>query len=79
MAFLTSEDSFIQSCPAMNALPEVGKRSVQRIFIVVVFPAPFGPRKPKIVPSSTSKEILSTAVIPSNFFDRFFTEIIDTF
>ena len=33
--------------------------------ITVDFPAPFGPRKPKICPSSTSRSIPSTAFIPS--------------
>src|SRR2546430_4181745 len=31
------------------------------IFIVVVFPAPFGPRRPKISPGSTTRSIPSTA------------------
>jgi hypothetical protein len=31
--------------------------------IVVVFPAPFGPIKPKISPSTTSKDTLSTATV----------------
>jgi len=34
--------------PATRAVPAVGVSSVQRIEIVVDFPAPFGPRKPKI-------------------------------
>ena len=38
------------------------------ILIVVVFPAPFGPRKPKISPSRTRKETASTAVnVPKHF------------
>ena len=32
--------------------------------ITVDFPAPFGPRKPKICPSSTSRSIPSTAFMP---------------
>jgi hypothetical protein len=35
---------------------------VSSILIVVVLPAPFGPKKPKISPSSTSKEMSSTAL-----------------
>ncbi len=42
-------------------------RSVS-ILIVVVFPAPFGPRNPKISPSGTLKEMLSTAVMVPNRF-----------
>ena len=37
----------------MNALPAVGKISPISILMVVVLPAPFGPTKPKISPSST--------------------------
>ena len=70
MDFLTSEDSSMQSCPLMTAFPDVGDRSVQRILIVVVFPAPFGPRNPNIVPSSTSKEISSTAAIVPESLDQ---------
>ncbi len=33
------------------ALPDVGKMSPISILMVVVFPAPFGPTKPKISPS----------------------------
>jgi len=34
------------------------------IFNVVLFPAPFGPKKAKISPSFTEKEVLSTALKP---------------
>jgi hypothetical protein len=44
------------------AVPEVGLRRVFNILIVVVLPAPFGPRNPKISPSLTSKSIASTAL-----------------
>ena len=43
--------------------PAVGGRKQVRTRIVVVFPAPFGPRKPTICPFSTSKEMLSTATV----------------
>jgi len=39
-------------------LPEVGAVNPEIIRIVVVFPAPFGPRKPTISPFFTSKEML---------------------
>jgi len=45
------------------------------IFIVVVLPAPFGPRNAKISPSFTLNETLSTALKPLNSFVRFFTSI----
>ena len=50
------------SYPATSADPAVGAASVHSILIVVVLPAPLGPRKPKISPGSTSNEISSTAV-----------------
>ena len=41
--------------PRILALPPVGKTRPIRILRVVVLPAPLGPRKPKISPSSTVK------------------------
>ena len=52
------------------ASPEVGLIKDVRIFRVVLFPAPFGPRKAKAEPLGTSKERLSTAVISSKVFVR---------
>ena len=43
------------------ARPDVGRMRSSRMRIVVVLPAPFGPRKPKISPSSTSR---SSSVMP---------------
>src|SRR5713226_560329 len=51
------------SYPATEAQPEVGGRKQVRTRIVVVLPAPLGPRKPTICPFSTSKEISSTATV----------------
>ena len=79
IAFLTSDGSSRQSCPAMKAFPEEGARRVQRILMVVVLPAPLGPRNPNIVPSSTVKEIVSTAVRLPNFLTRFSTLIMDNY
>ena len=36
-----------QVCPKIRTSPEVGASSPSRISIVVVFPAPLGPRRPK--------------------------------
>ena len=44
-----------------HILPEVGGRKQVSTRMVVVFPAPLGPRKPTICPLSTLKEMLSTA------------------
>src|SRR5207245_1824577 len=62
------------SSPATLATPDVFRRRVVRILIVVLFPAPFGPRNPKNSPSSTLKDILLTACVPSPYvFTRFST------
>src|SRR6266849_6260572 len=50
------------SWPAMSTLPEVGASVVVRIEMVVVLPAPLGPRRAKNSPGSTSNEIPSTAL-----------------
>ncbi|MBY9007121.1 MAG: hypothetical protein KGD63_10210 [Candidatus Lokiarchaeota archaeon] len=41
----------------------------------MVFPAPFGPKSPKISPSFISKFTPLTAVMSSNLFTRFLTII----
>ena len=43
--------------PATCASPFVGARKQVKIRMVVVFPAPLGPRKPSTSPRLTSKEI----------------------
>ena len=45
------------------------------ILSVVVFPAPFGPRKPVIAPSRTLKLRSSTATVLRNRFVRLATSI----
>src|SRR5208282_2442234 len=49
------------SIPITDAVPDVGSSMVASIESVVVFPAPFGPKSPKISPRSISKLIWSTA------------------
>ena len=39
------------SKPATEAFPEVGESNVDRIDMIVVLPAPLGPKRPKISPS----------------------------
>src|SRR5215472_7367993 len=63
MRFFTSCGFSCTSKPAIVALPAVGGRKQVRTRIVVVFPAPLGPRKPTIWPFSTSKEMSSTATV----------------
>ena len=49
------------SKPATDALPAVGRMSVHSMLIVVDFPAPLGPRNPKVSPACTSKSTPRTA------------------
>jgi len=58
------------SNPATVAVPSVGRSTVVSISIAVVLPAPFGPSKPKISPSSILRFKWSTAVSFPNFFVR---------
>ena len=64
--------SFFKSCPQILMLPPFGFISPTNILIVVVFPAPFGPKKPNISPSSTEKEIsFIISLFPSFFLSPF--------
>src|SRR6476620_809469 len=56
--------------PSISTLPLVGVSSVVNILIVVVFPAPFGPRNANISPASTANETSRTAVISPKVFTR---------
>ena len=58
--------SFGISKPQILIVPFVIPQSPHIIFIVVVFPAPFGPRKPKISPSCKVNETLLTATLFPN-------------
>src|SRR5687768_3900157 len=48
-------------CPSTDSSPPEGGQVQEIIFMVVVFPAPFGPRKPKHSRSPTSKSTPRTA------------------
>src|SRR5260370_1916322 len=64
------------SKPAAVAVPELGGRKHVSPLIVVVLPAPLGPRKPTIWTRSTSNEMWSTAVLRAYLLERSFTLII---
>src|SRR5581483_7856128 len=69
------------SWPAMVATPPVGLRTVHRMRMVVVLPAPLGPSRPKTSPGWASKLMLSTASTSPrrrsrNDFVRFWTWIM---
>ena len=54
-------------------MPEVGGVSVVIMRISVVFPAPFGPSKPKISPCGSTVKLMSlTAVEIAESFDEMF-------
>jgi hypothetical protein len=55
---------------ATVAAPEVGAMRVPSVRTIVVFPAPFGPRKPNTSPWPTSKVTSAKAVRAPNRFDR---------
>ncbi len=78
ITFLISSRFFVTSKPPMTAVPFVGLSIPLRMLIVVVFPAPFGPRRLKSSPCLISRFKLSTAVTSSNFFTRSFTIIVET-
>src|ERR1700683_951505 len=71
----TVSRSVVTSCPATLAVPEVGSTRVHRILMVVDFPAPFGPRKPKVSPAATSKSMPATGSISPYFLVSSLTEI----
>ncbi len=56
-------------------VPAVARTRPRMIRSVVVLPAPFGPRKPVIVPSRTLKLRSSTATVFRNRFVRCSTSI----
>src|SRR6266568_8471554 len=55
----------------MVTRPAVGRMRPTSIRIVVVFPAPFGPRKPKTSPWRSANEALATMVRSPMTFVRF--------
>src|SRR2546425_1456810 len=62
--------SVFRSCPSTVARPDVGGRRVVSILIVVVFPAPFGPRNPKTSERAMSNETRSTATLSPKYRDN---------
>ena len=55
------------SCPVISIKPDVGLASPVSMLIVVVFPAPFGPRNPKTSSFSTEKLTFFTALKSPKF------------
>src|SRR4029450_3666318 len=65
------------SRPSSFIEPLVGRCSVVSIWMVVVLPAPLGPRKAKISPEETSNEMPSTALTSPKVLTRFSTWIME--
>src|SRR5882724_10209651 len=76
MRFLTSKDCSRTSKPATVAVPDVGGRKHVSMRMVVVLPAPLGPKNPTICPFSISKEMWSTAVLRAYLFVSSLTVIM---
>src|SRR5580765_2619487 len=72
----TSVDCVIGFRPSISIVPLVGVSSVVNILIVVVLPAPLGPRNAKISPRPTSSEMSLTADTSPYFFTRLAMRII---
>src|SRR5262249_49804678 len=64
------------SKPATVAVPALGGRKQVSMRMVVVLPAPLGPRNPTIWPFSTENEMWSTAVVRAYLLVRSETLII---
>src|SRR6476660_5884189 len=58
----TSRPRVWQSAPKTAARPEEGRTRSSRMRMVVVLPAPFKPRNPKISPTRTSRETSFSAL-----------------
>src|SRR4051794_13027063 len=66
----SSRSFFRQVRPRISTSPESGVVKPSRISIVVVFPAPFGPRRPKHSPLSTDRSSPSTAFTSGKYLRR---------
>src|SRR6185503_12601625 len=75
MTRLSSRRSFSSEKPSIVTSPAVGRRRPVSILMVVLLPAPLGPRKPKNRPRGTSNEMPSTATFLRKAFVRWRTTI----
>src|SRR6202162_3694816 len=58
----TSTGCVVRSSPRISIRPALGARRPVSILMVVDFPAPLGPRKPKNCPGATRRSMPSTAI-----------------
>src|SRR5579875_2455891 len=70
--------SVVNGLPFTRTRPAVGLSSPRIIRIVVVLPAPFGPRNPVTFPGSTRNDRLSTASVSPKRLVRPFASIIES-
>src|SRR6185503_8492779 len=73
---LAASGSRARSRPLMNTRPDVGLRRPATTRMLVVLPAPLGPRKPWISPAATSRLTPSTAVKAPYLLTRSSTRIM---
>src|SRR3954453_14909965 len=71
----TSSRSVVTAWPPTRALPDVGLTSVQSMLMVVLLPAPLGPRKPNTSPGETAKDTPRTASTSPKDFLRSWTSM----
>ena len=64
--FRISSDCFQESRPKIVAEPSSGFRNPIRMWIVVVFPAPFGPTNPEIPPPSFRFSSFNALIFPND-------------
>jgi hypothetical protein len=57
IAARTASGSRATSCPATRSSPASARIRVERIWTVVVLPAPFGPSRAKVSPGATVKSM----------------------
>src|SRR5262245_2903911 len=76
MSWRALSPSSFMSKPAIRTLPLVGKSKPHMSLMVVVLPAPLGPRKAKSSPRPICRFKLSTAILAPNFLVMFWSSIM---
>src|SRR3954469_4730240 len=76
MSRFASSGASTMLCPPIVTSPAVGGMKPVIMRIVVLLPAPFGPRKPRTSPFSTVKETPLTATFGPKVFLKFWTLIM---
>src|SRR5471030_2739013 len=75
MRRLMAAFSAVKRWPSSSISPDVGSSNPVMQPMVVLFPEPFGPRKPNMVPARTVSDRFSTATVGPYFFTRLVNRI----